>query len=98
METAIKRAIDGGWIPKEPIDQWGHFFEETGHFSVFYDYYFLLDPEFWRCLGKAEGWGIEPSGSIWQGEPQWKIYWHRFIDALSEGQTPDQFFTELLTK
>ena len=98
MEIAIERAIKAGWYPKQNTGEFHHLFEEKAHLEVFYRDYFLLDPEFWRCLGKAEGWGIEPSGSIWQGEPQWKIYWHRFIDALSEGQTPDQFFTELLTK
>lgn len=41
MESAIKRAIEGGWK------------DTKGAKAGYKDY--LLDPEFWKCLGKAEG-------------------------------------------
>jgi hypothetical protein len=26
---------------------------------------------------------------------QWKVHWHRFIDAVAEGRKPEEFFREL---
>lgn len=73
------------------------------HFK--YDSIFL-DPLFWEALGKSLGWekktvrgklcGIEGcTGKHLEGT-DWKDQMHRFVDALSEGQTPDEFFKELL--
>jgi hypothetical protein len=73
--------MDGGWNERK-------FFEKETHLCQA----ILLDPLFWQSLGKAMGWGIEPSGSIWQGKQQCLIYWHDFIDALAEGQTAEQYF------
>ena|SRR3990167_3010575 len=100
METAIKKAIEGGYrkghiwgvenniyiLQNEKGDRYGTLFVEQ----------ILLDPLFWQALGKAEGWGVEPSGSTWQGEEQWKIYWHSFIDHHAEGKDIDSFFKDLL--
>ena len=30
--------------------------------------------------------------------PMWIYYWHRFIDSLASGQSPDDFFKELLNQ
>ena len=51
METAIKRAQEGGY------EGYGLTLDSG---AVIYDR-FLLDPLFWQALGKAEGWpqGIE---------------------------------------
>jgi hypothetical protein len=55
----------------------------------------FFDPSFWQALGKARGWGIEPSGSIWQGVEQWRIRWHDFIDHLADGKDAESFFNDL---
>ena len=50
LKTAISKAIEGGWkgetTPEETVSEHG--------------LVILLDPDFWRCLGKAMGWGKEP--------------------------------------
>lgn len=55
----------------------------------------MLDPLFWQALGKALEWHKEPIGDFHRGTV-WIFKWHQFIDALVEGQTPDQFFKELI--
>lgn len=61
----------------------------------------VFDPEFWQALGKAEGW----EGSTYSyrnNNPQdmngYLVFWHRFIDHLADGGTPDTFFAALFTK
>lgn len=99
---------DNIWIydyPEEPEMQDGHWFD--GHTSDF-----LIDPLFWQALevggklrvpkkvrinsGPASGLRIEKVRVT--KSPAWVYYWHRFIDALAEGKTPDQFFTNLITQ
>ena len=63
---------------------------------------FFLDPLFWQSLGKGLGWkeSVEveipdlPLTSALKAT-QCKLYWHRFIDAVGEGRTPEAFFREL---
>lgn len=68
---------------------------------------YLLSPEFWMSLGKAMGW-CEYAVCIHDGKMncfeknhwagymgEWKWKWHRFVDALSEGKSPEDFFNEL---
>ncbi len=91
IEQAIKRAKDAGYDVRTIIldldPSIRDFRYDTNRI--------LLDPAFWESLGKAMEWGIEPSGSIWQGQPKWRIRWHRFIDHLAEGGTPETFFKDL---
>lgn len=77
-------------------------------------YKILLDPLFWQCLGKSLGWGKmfcliclrkEPElnkcncrGQVYDVSATWKYHWHRFIDHLTEGKSPDEFFNQLLIK
>jgi len=58
----------------------------------------LLDPLFWRALGKAMGWTdwIVEGGKRRADPNSWKANWHRFIDHLAEGKDPKDFFKELL--
>lgn len=71
MEQAIKKAIEGGY-------KWNY--TDRGH-EVFYgemnesvklvcNAFHLLDPDFWKCLGKALGWKEEVcmyDGGIFNG-------------------------------
>lgn len=82
MEKAIKRAIKGGWKPKASVfknSKTKKHILETFKFCYpdaesirqhrhFYQY--LLDPLFWKALGKAEKWD-EDSGVVFN---------HRFLD------------------
>lgn len=118
VQIAIERACEGGygkdlgkkfkvfskdniWIylhPDKPSNEEGHWFD--GHISDFF-----LDPQFWQCLGEAEGkdktveklWEAETNGvKIEHSELWWIVKWHSFIDALAEGKSPDQFFANIL--
>lgn len=98
-EEAIKRAIEGGYkrysvLHTAPINYESKIFNEC-----------FLDPEFWKCLGKSEGWifeegkwcGKKGCGNDGQhrhsvGRIQWKEEWHRFIDHLISGGTAEEFF------
>jgi hypothetical protein len=54
-----------------------------------------LDPLFWRALGLALGWheGVATPCLIY--EQWWRQPWHRFIDHLADGHTPEDFFARL---
>jgi len=54
-----------------------------------------LDPHFWRSLGLALGWyeGVEAKCFIY--EQWWRQPWHRFIDHLADGHTPEEFFARV---
>lgn len=103
MQKAIKRAIiSGGYKPKgitlEVVD--GEIFTFGKKLS---DNECLLDPEFWKCLGKAEGWkwkedisGTGDSIYLEQTGTDWKLEWHKLIDHLAEGKDINSFFDNLL--
>jgi len=60
METAIKRAIEGGWKTSWVVN--GNFLKDECYGTILdhlnhADSNFLLNPTFWQALGKAEGWG-----------------------------------------
>ena len=54
-----------------------------------------LDPHFWRALGLALGWheGVETKCLIYH--QWWRQPWHRFIDYLADGHTPEAFFARV---
>lgn len=61
----------------------------------------LLDQDFWRCLEKAGAlpkWD-NPNGSGFVGAKGRALThrdsWHRFIDHLADGGTPESFFESL---
>ncbi len=102
METAIKKAIKGGW---KPIKNW-HFVDET-MFDIpniiWTREVVLLDPLFWKALGKAEKWGIgsghrvhsEDFGRWFEG---WQFQMIRFTVWKMEDGSIEEFFTNLFKK
>jgi hypothetical protein len=65
----------------------------------------FLDPHFWHALGRALGWeqnvktvhAVENGRStlVTRAGQHWLYHWHRFIDHLAEGKTPEAFFKAL---
>ena len=65
----------------------------------------FLDPHFWHALGRGLGWDQERRTvhAVKNGRPtivtragqQWLSHWHRFIDHLAAGKTPEAFFESL---
>ena len=65
----------------------------------------FLDPHFWQALGRALGWQEACDLAITCGHGQeecqsgrgyyWMFQWHRFIQALADGNTPEAFFAYL---
>lgn len=87
MEKTIKRAIEGGYSFSLDMDD-----ENDLIFP-------LLTPEFWKCLGKAEGWvNSSTRNQIDQLEivNRWEVEWHKLIDHLAEGKDINSFFDNLL--
>jgi hypothetical protein len=97
MEKAIKRAIEGGWKGDQKDYSTAIQYVDT------LPYHCLLDPEFWQCLGKAEGW-IERLDNIDVCTDcldkyipiGWRKKWHSLIDHLSSGGNIEDFFNKLL--
>ena len=60
----------------------------------------LLDPKFWRVLGRAMGWKEHPEADSPTRPPfaisdEWYMVWHEFIDHLANGGDRDEFFKKL---
>jgi hypothetical protein len=55
----------------------------------------LLDPHFWRALGLALGWHKEVATKCLVYGQWWRQPWHRFIDHLADGHTPETFFARV---
>jgi len=106
IQEAIKKAVEGGyrlngaderdtdeagvhracfaWTRNAPDSPWVAGVKEA-----------LLDPHFWRALGLALGWHerVETKYLIYQ--QWWRQPWHRFIDHLADGYTPEAFFARV---
>jgi hypothetical protein len=65
----------------------------------------FLDPQFWQALGRALGWSEacdlallcghgEEEGQRYHGY-YWMYQWHRFIQTIADGNTPEAFFARL---
>jgi len=89
INTAIKRAIEGGY----KWENWQDGPEEM----------LLLDPQFWQALGKAMHWGssnkcptcgkvLTSTGWSWD----WETEWHNFIRALASGKTAEEAMGEII--
>jgi len=65
----------------------------------------FLDPDFWQALGRGLGWdqavrtvhAVENGRStiVTRARQHWLSHWHRFIDHLAAGKTPEAFFESL---
>lgn len=98
--TAIEKAIEGGY--KQPIAFM------VGGKNYIENNEAFLSPLFWQALGKSLEWKNPRQCGCCYKEPKfcrcsefemyeaWQINWHRFIDALAEGKTAEDFFGELL--
>lgn len=92
IQQAIEKAIEGGWgMGSDQNEKLFPFVRDV-----------WSDPLFWQSLGKALGWGDESEcplaccGGICPiNIPMWQSQWHRFVDALSEGKSADDFFSDL---
>lgn len=93
---AIQRAVEGGYKLSFFEGEMLQKLQDKIYPAVFCKEF--LDPLFWSALGKAEGWiDSMPSTYDFNHEiPEWKHHWHRFIDHLAEGKSPDDYFKELL--
>ncbi len=105
-QKAIERAIEGGYEPffskkmtelkieKQGISA-GDFYADVGVGMPYRRTVngILLDPLFWQCLGKSEGWR-EPKKSV----PIWQVNWHRFIDHLVSGGSIEEYFKSIISK
>ncbi len=96
METAIKKAIEGGW------EEWG-FYQDALLDPLFWQA--LGKVEGWDEKYCTSGCGCEyPNGDgshekecVWSGKNEWIDQMHNFIDHIIEGKSIDEFFTNLLT-
>lgn len=104
---AIERAIEGGW-QELPLKNTEFRSIEIDHDKIFYNFYdmqasqhdhftyqlgqTLLSPEFWRCLGKSEGWSMESDLT----DKSYFFKWYKFIGHLDEGHDIESFFKSVL--
>lgn len=73
---------------------------DEGNFSLPTESIFL-DPKFFQCLGKGLGWNPIPTslmGSDNRDYSEWEYQWHRFIDALAEVKSAEDFFKGVINK
>ena len=104
IQQAIGKAIKGGWKP----DKWDYTKEFPYGFEqkVQLDYpSILIDPSFWKCLGKEIGWeDCKPmkgrSSHLlvcdkWHIISCWRIYWHLLINHLAAGKSIEEYFESL---
>ena len=97
ISEVIKKAVEGGWYPRDIRTQYTHVFTERGHIEV-EDYHIFLDPLFWQALGKSLGW---KEGMGIYREPghfeltEWWSQWHNFIDHLACGKSAEEWFEKL---
>jgi hypothetical protein len=71
METAIKKAIEGGWKPlnwfdpyvceahKEDANVFIRIYGVKGERTIINVYWAVCQPLFWQCLGKALDWSFQ---------------------------------------
>lgn len=59
--------------------------------------HYLMDPEFWKCLGKELMWQGEWKDKARTAmiEPRWCYEFHRFIDHLASGGTYETYFKQM---
>lgn len=111
MKNAIELAIKGGWKTgyathkmKKAYGRLGSWMEK-GNTSSFLDWkHALLDPIFWKALGKSLGLSQEEVDvEIFETEMlphlkvmPWIVVWHNFIDHIAEGGDIDEFFNKLI--
>lgn len=103
-QQAIERALEGGWEPKRvlklTLSKWS-----VGDIVALYrnTEAFLLEKDFWRCLGRAEGLnGDGPLGTTFEVGNRigsaWSNMMRDFTEHLIAGHDIESYFAQLLTK
>lgn len=94
IKTAIEKSVKGGYKVKGVND-----FDLEEWMDGFMIGYVLLDPSFWKCLGKEMGWDRPVTAKDRkEGMTLRRMYlthWHRLIDHLAEGKSIESFFESL---
>lgn len=119
IQQAIEKAIAGGWptgleasknIFHFEIHEWGMTWDVDPGSDLTIEE-IVLQPDFWRALGKTEGWKtseayqkqsyirVHPDGTFTRDDKpvlnQWEIAMHRLIDTLAAGGSIEDFFSSL---
>jgi len=94
MKEAIRKAIDGGYGYQGFIRGTGDY---DSHVSALENGDTLLDPLFWRALGKSCGWSMNPHNNVIAMMPKYLFEWHRFIDVMDNNGDTDKFWDDLLS-
>lgn len=103
MEEAIKRAIKGGM---KGVNGW-KFVQVNKHTAIWENIngkregininYYLLNPLFWKSLGKHEGWK-EGRRIIYRLKNEWEEKQFELIGYINMGKNIDNFFKLILKK
>ena len=106
IQEAMKKAIEGGYLLNSSDGMETFYLGANNEYSTWTRKEndstciigvkaSLLDPHFWRALGLALGWheGVVTTCLVYN--QWWRQPWHRFIDYLADGNTPEAFFTRV---
>lgn len=88
FHEAIHKAIEGGYAK--------HTQPYKGDFNM--QAIILLDPEFWKALGKSMGWDkkLHKDFRLYSEVlPNWQYYWLGLIIHLAEGNSIESYFETL---
>ena len=98
IQEAIKKAIEGGYKMFGSVNKSNYWNGED--FNLLEKLF--LDPEFWKCLGKAMRWGKNTLCPLCEAEygeefvpPMWQRYWHKLIEYLADGKSAEDYFKNL---
>ena len=92
IQKAIEKSIEGGY-DRDLTFQMDIY--SSGDRTIF------LDPEFWKCLGKAMGWKKEKIintprlGTNIKVKAEWTKQAIRFFTETMEGKSPEDYFKNL---
>ncbi len=97
IQQAVEKAIEGGYHPEYIPKFLGKVkVEKVEIQSCIKSPDYFIDPLFWKSLGKAMGWKWCPFRHYQHTAEcvEWIVQWHRFIDHLAEGKSPESFFEQ----
>lgn len=103
VQRAVEKAVQGGWDWYGHVANDGYTAEDIYNDHDFNIYKELLNIEFWKAIGKAEGWGDATTSryptTSWQEEemiPIWHFYMIKMIDALASEQSIEAYLNEIV--
>ena len=113
IQKAIEGGWDVGYDEKNGHIYTRDNFDSKGNVtggSILSEREIFLDRLFWQALGKSLKWErvldwypvtdvhcVRCGEEVMGTQIAWKYYWHRFIDHLIEGKSPESFFETLNT-